>query len=197
MPNDQNRQIPFDVTWSLKQTEAYDFLSQNKEAIELLYGGAKFGGKSWFGCAFCYDEALRLIEDYNIPKQEFPIPIGFLGRKIGKDFYATTFETWKKCIPADGYVLKGNPPEIIIANKVKYFTGGLDRQETVNKFNSAEFAVYFIDQAEETDKDDISLLRTATFWRLILNRRTVPGKGLLTANPRQCWLKDEFILQTA
>lgn len=181
------------IEFSIKQSEAYEFLSNNTEAVELLYGGAKYGGKSWFGSDFCFLECIRLIKDYKIKRQANPIPVGFMGRKVGKDFVDTTFETWKKAIPPECYRLKGKPVEIIIENRVKIFTGGLDRTETINKFNSAELAFYFLDQAEETLKDDISLLRAATFWRLSLNKRKVPGKGLLTANPAQCWLKPEFI----
>jgi len=168
-------------------------VKQNNEAVELCYGGAKYGGKSWFGSDFCFLECIRIIKDYKIKRQVDPIPVGFMGRKVGKDFYDTTFETWKKAIPSSCYKLKGKPVEIIIEGRVKMFTGGLDRTETINKFNSAELALYFLDQAEETQKDEISLLRAATFWRLSINGRKVPGKGLLTANPAQCWLKPEFI----
>lgn len=183
----------FNVEFSAKQSEAYEYLSENDRALELLYGGAKYGGKSWFGCSFCYLEAIRIIKLCKIGACDFPIPIGFMGRKVGKDFYDTTFETWKKAIPGDLYEIKGQPPDVIIENKVKFFTGGLDRRETINKFNSAELAVYFLDQAEETEQQDVAMLRAATFWRLTINGVKLPGKGLLTANPAQCWLKQEFI----
>ena len=90
-------------------------------------------------------------------------------------------------------MVKGKPVDIIIDNRVKIHTGGLDNRETVNKFNSAEYAFFCIDQAEETTQDDISLLRAATFGRLVVNGKPIDGKGLFTANPRECWLKDEFI----
>ena len=182
-----------EIEFSQKQSEAFEFLSQHDRAVECLFGGAKYGGKSWFGADFCFLECVRLIRRHNIKRQANPIPVGFMGRKVGKDFYDTTFETWKKAIPGDCYKLRGTPPEVIIENRVKLFTGGLDRSETINKFNSAEFGLYFIDQAEETLKDDLTLLRAATFWRLSLSGRKIPGKALLTANPAQCWLKDEFI----
>ena len=117
-----------------------------------------------------------------------------MGRKTAKDFRTTTLESWYKAIPSNLYRIKGKPAEIIIENRVKIWTGGLDSREAINQFNSAELAFYFLDQAEETNKDDISVLRAAVFWRLIINGFTIPGKGLLTANPAPCWLKDEFIL---
>ncbi len=183
--------LQFDL--SEKQTIAWNLLEQNDRSVEVLYGGAKYGGKSWFGCVFCYLEAIRIIRTHNLVRTKTPIPIGFMGRKIGKDFLDTTLETWKKIIPGELYEIKGKPPEIVIEGRVKYLCGGLDRQETVNKFNSAEMCVFFIDQAEETQKDDISLLRAATFWRQSINGFKMPGKGLFTANPAACWLKGEFI----
>lgn len=183
----------FNIEFSEKQSEAYAYWMQNDIALELLYGGAKYGGKSFGGCLMIYLEAVRLAKEFVKKRPTYPIPVGFMGRKVGKDFYDTTFESWKKAIPGDCYRLKGQPVEIIIEERVKILTGGLDNRETVNKFNSAELAFYFLDQAEETLKDDISLLRTATFWRLSLGGVKIPGKGLLTANPAQCWLKQEFI----
>ena len=115
-----------------------------------------------------------------------------MGRKRGVDFTNTTLETWKRFIPEDAYVIKGKPAEIILFDRVKILTGGLDNTEIVNKFNSAEYAFYFIDQAEEVDLGQIGELRATT--RLIINGKKLPGKGLFTANPAPSFLKDEFIL---
>lgn len=159
---------------------------------EVLYGRAKGGGKSVFGCFWCLGRALQIIEDCKIQKRKHPIPIGFMGRKRGIDFTNTTLETWKRLIPEGLYEIKSKPAEIVIANRVKILTGGLDNGDIVNKFNSAEYAVFFIDQAEEFDPEQIGELR-ATFW-LIINGKKIPGKGLFTANPAQSFLKDKFIL---
>lgn len=155
--------------------------------------GAKFGGKSWFLCVWSYLFACDFAKRHKIRQSAKPLVIGFLGRKVAKNFADTTLETWYKTIPPAGYVAKGNPVELIIDNRVKILTGGLDSRETINKFNSAEFAFFAIDQAEEVTQDDISLLRGATFGRLVVNGKVQPGKGLFTANPRKCWLKREFI----
>ena len=159
-----------------------------------MYGGAKYGGKSVFGCAFCFLECIRLIKLCKIKKSVNPVRVGFMGRMVGKDFSTTTLDTWHGTIPEDLYEIKGNPAEIIIERRVKIYTGGLDRQETINKFNSAELAFFFLDQGEEVPKDKTSLLRAATYWRKTINGIKIPGKGLITANPAQCWLKEEFIL---
>lgn len=173
-----------------KQTIAYNTITL-PEIKELLYGGAKGGGKSVFGCYWSYLQAYAIAQKYFPEKPEFPIPVGFMGRKVGKDFKDTTLGTWKRFIPANRYRIVGKPAEIIIEDRVKILTGGLDRSEEVQKFNSAELAFFFIDQAEETTVDDISVLRACL--RLVINGEELPYKGLFTANPRECWLKDEFI----
>ena len=190
MTDTENR-FRFKPKLTAKQTIAWDALARDT-VKEVLYGGAKGGGKSVFGCMWCFNKALEIIEACDISPRKHPIPIGFMGRKRGVDFTNTTLETWKRFIPDAMYEIKGKPAEIIIADRVKILTGGLDNSEVINKFNSAEFAFFFIDQAEEVDASQIGELR-ATF-RLIINGKKIPGKGLFTANPAASFLKDEFIL---
>ena len=180
-----------DADLTEKQTLASITLARD-DIKEVLYGGAKGGGKSVFGCLWCFEKAVDIIRDCDIKERKHPIPIGFMGRKRGIDFTNTTLETWKRFIPEELYEIKGKPAEIVIGNRVKILTGGLDNGDIVNKFNSAEYGFFFIDQAEEVDAAQIGELR-ATF-RLIINGIKIPGKGLFTANPAQSFLKDEFIL---
>lgn len=173
-----------------KQSVAW-WLLQKPHVRELLYGGSKGGGKSVFGCIWLYFECLDIAYKYIPEPLKDPIPIAFMGRKVAKHFKETTLDTWKRFVPPDHYLIKGDPAEITIANRVIIRTGGLEAKEELEKFNSAEFARIFIDQAEETSKDDISVLRACL--RLIINGNKIPGKILWTANPAQCWLKTEFI----
>ncbi len=181
----------FDPLLTAKQTLAWDTLRRG-DIKEILYGGAKGGGKSVFGCMWCFAKALEIIRECKIAPRKHPIPVGFMGRKRGVDFTNTTLETWKRFIPVNMYEIKSKPAEIIIAKRVKILTGGLDNSEIINKFNSAEYAFFFLDQAEEIDAEQVGELR-ATF-RLIINDKKIPGKGLFTANPAPSFLKDEFIL---
>ena len=181
----------FDPLLTAKQTLAWDAL-RRADVKEVLYGGAKGGGKSVFGCLWCFGKALDIIKQCAIGPRKHPVPVGFMGRKRGVDFTNTTLETWKRFIPEDRYEIKGKPAEIIIMDRVKILTGGLDNSDLINKFNSAEYAFFFLDQAEEIDAEQIGELR-ATF-RLIINDVKIPGKGLFTANPAPSFLKDEFIL---
>jgi len=193
----QTQNKGFQPRLSVKQTVAWDYLHEDY-IREILYGGAKGGGKSVFGCIYCFLRAREIIREFQIGPREHPIPVGFAGRAKGVHFENTTLETWKRIITPELYEIRGKPAEILIGDKtrndfrVKIDTGGLDNQEIIRKFNSAEYAFFFIDQAEETRPEDISELRASL--RLLINGRRVPGKGLFSANPAKCWLKDEFIL---
>jgi hypothetical protein len=175
---------------SRKQSDAWWAL-QDDFVEEVMYGGAKGGGKSWFGCHWLWHECYEIARNFVPKARKHPIPIAFMGRKVGKHFKETTLDTWKRFIPGDRYRIKGDPAEITIADRVLIRTGGLEAKEDLEKFNSAEFARIFVDQAEETTKDDISVLRASL--RLSIGGRAIPPKVLWTANPGQCWLKEEFI----
>ncbi len=173
-----------------KQSQAYYEL-QKPVVRELLYGGAKGGGKSFFGCNWMMMKALEIIQQFNMPKTPNPLALGVMARKQGVDFRKTTLETWKQTIPLELYRINNQSSEIIICDRVKYFFGGFDNQASINKFNSAEYAFFFVDQAEELSADDVALLRGA--MRLTIGGVTPPHKGLFTANPAQCFLKEEFV----
>jgi len=176
---------------SPKQTLAFDTLEDPK-VEELLYGGAKYGGKSVFGCIWSYFYCKYIIKLCKLKPREYPIPVGFMGRKQGTDFMDTTFETWKRFIPFDLYKVHEQKKEIVIEDTVKINFGGLDDQLNINKFNSAEYAFAFVDQAEEITRDDAGMIRGTL--RLEIDGIKIPTKALWTANPAICWLKDDFIL---
>ena len=170
----------FSPALTSKQSIAWDAIHRD-DIKEILYGGAKGGGKSVFGCLWCFSRALQIIKQCHIKPQKHPIPIGFMGRKRSVDFTNTTLETWKRFIPHDLYKIRGKPADIIIADRVKILTGGLDNSDVVRKFNSAEYAFFFIDQAEEVDASQIGELR-ATF-RLIINGKRFPARACLLQIP--------------
>ena len=189
---DLQEQAGNEFTWEFheRQTAALDALEE-PGVLEVLYGGAKGGGKSVLGCRWVYLYADWIREFFNIKPSGYPVPVGFMGRKQSVDFNNTTLETWKRFIPPNLYTINKQDKEIIIKGAVKIDFGGLDRTETIQKFNSAEYAFFFLDQAEECSQDDIAVLRGTR--RLKIGDRAIPPKGLLTANPRNNWLKPEFI----
>ena len=174
-----------------KQTQALEIIDDPK-VKEIMYGGAKGGGKSVFFVMWAFLQCQKLIELFGIPQEPDTIlPVGFLGRKRGVDFTKTTLETWKKMIPAKLYKIRPLDKEIIIDGRVKMFYGGMDDENSVNKMNSAEFAFVAVDQAEEMNRDDLGLLKGTL--RLRRNGRVPKYKVLLTANPAPCFLKYDYI----
>lgn len=160
-----------------------------------MFGGAKGGAKTFLLCLWSYYWCKFLISFFGITEaQKYPLPVGFVGRKRSVDFSKTTLETWKKIIPSTSYQLREQDKEIIIEGRVKLFFGGLDDEELVNKFNSAELAFRAIDQAEETERGDVSVLGAAL--RLVYQGKKPPYKSLFTANPAECWLKEDFLINS-
>lgn len=180
--------VEFEI--SKKQGAALDSLFSH-DIDELLYGGAKGGGKSVFGCIWVYTMAKLIIKEFGLKPTDKPLVIGFMGRKQGIDFNNTTLRTWQKEIPAESYELKKQEHLLVIEGTVAIQFGGLDDSDTIKKFNSAEFIFFFVDQAEEVSESDIALLRGTL--RLKINGRQPKYKALLTANPAICWLKKAFI----
>ena len=173
---------------SPRQTIAWDTL-ELPGVESVCYGGAKGGGKSVLLCYWAYHQCLKIITDFGLTWRKHPIAVGWLGRLRAVDFGDTTLETWKRFIPPDGYVLREQAREIIVG-PVKLVYGGLDDRETVNKFNSAEYGFICVDQAEEVPQDKIDVLKATR--RLSIDGVHLPPKALYTANPRICWLKDEY-----
>ena len=179
------------VDLTQKQTKCSDAF-WNPTIHSILFGGAMGGGKSFVGCFLFFEYAIRIIEKYNLQVDKYPIQLGFMGRNRGVDFSDTTLETWKRLIPQDQYIIREKDKEIVIQGKVKYSFGGLDTTEDVSKFSSADFAVVFLDQAEECKPDNIAVLMSR--FRQKINGEPLPYKSLFTANPKNCFLKDEFVL---
>lgn len=181
----------FKLYFTPKQTEALEIIERDY-VQEVLYGGAKGGGKSVFAVLWAFLECQKLIELFKIPQNpDFILPVGFMGRKRGVDFTKTTLETWKKMIPASMYKIRPMDKEIVVDGRVKILYGGMDDETSVNKFNSAEFAFVLVDQAEEINRDDLGLLKGTL--RLRRDGVIPKYKVLLTANPAPCFLKADYI----
>ena len=179
-----------------RQRQAWAALERS-DVRRLLYGGAKGGGKSYFLCVWAFMYCWDLCVRFKLMPSINPIHAGWIGRKLATDFTATTLQTWRKVIPEQYYQLKSGTEKdskhILIMDRIAIDYGGLDRQESVNKFNSAEYAFFCIDQAEKVDKDDISVLKGSL--RLTIDGQKLSYRELYTANPRACWLRDEFIME--
>src|SRR5574343_805992 len=124
-----------------RQHKCFDYLTDDTTRY-VLYGGAKGGGKSYLLCMWALIWSKMLCDKLKLFPSEHPIPIGFLGRKQAVDFKKTTLETWLKNIPPSVYEHRRQDGEIVLFNGTcKLFYGGLDSQDTINKFNSSELAM--------------------------------------------------------
>jgi hypothetical protein len=185
----------FAIQYSQRQTEALHALN-DPGVREVLYGGGRGGGKSAFGCIWSVRHAFQLAAEHGLQPTRYPLPVGFLGRKVGTDFNDTTLEVFKRVIPAELYEIRSQDKEILLAgHAMKLCYGGLDSEQDRHKALGAEYAFLFLDQAEEMTEADVADLRGAL--RLSINGKPVPSKTLLTANPCQGWLKRDFIISPA
>ena len=192
--------IQLQVKRTDQQRKAWGALSDDT-VRRVLYGGAKGGGKSWLLCVWMFTIVWAIMVKAQLRESKNPPHVAWFGRKQATDLTGTTLQTWREVIPEEYYSLHGatekDPKHILIANRIAIDYGGLDKQENINKFNSAEYIIIAIDQAEEVTKDEIAVLRGSL--RMVLkdkenNPIKIPFRELYTANPRQCWLKDDFVL---
>jgi hypothetical protein len=179
-----------EVKLTPKQTLAFRSLTSPHD-LALLYGGAKGGAKSFLLCIWLKVWVEALITLFGLKPSTSPLAVGFVGRKRSIDFHDTTLEDFKRIIPASSYRLHDNEHEIIFHETAKVFCGGLDDPKRVEKFNSANYAFFAIDQAEETERHEIAVLKATL--RLMIDGKQPPYKQLYTANPADCWLKEDFI----
>ena len=213
------KDIQLKVKRTSKQREAWKALSDVR-VRRLMYGGAKGGGKSWFLCIWLFTQVWAIMVQAKLQPSKNPPHVAWFGRKQATDLTGTTLQTWREVIPQEYYQLRGaterDPKHILIADRIAIDYGGLDKQENINKFNSAEYIIIAVDQAEEISKDDISTVR-ASLRKVLLDEdgkpvvptdkngkplknaegkplKHWPFKELYTANPRQCWLKEDFII---
>ena len=173
-----------------RQREAWLKL-MSPESCSVLYGGAKGGGKSWLACVWIMAQCDILIKFFGLKRSATPPVIGFFGRKRAVDFNKTTLETWKRVVPPEVYVIREQQKEIVFRGCLKLWYGGLDDQEQINKFNSAELAFVALDQAEEAERAEVDVLNASL--RFKLGDKVPAYKTLYTANPAECFLKTDFI----
>ena len=179
------------ITLTSRQSRAWRLLT-NSEDLSILFGGAKGGGKTLLFCTWVDHWMEWLIRFFDIKEPlKNPLPVGFIGRKQAVDFRKTTLETFKRIVPPDHYYIREQEQEIIFKDRLKLLYGGLDDRERINKFNSFESCFLGIDQAEETDRQEIGVLRGSL--RLMYKGKRPPYKQFFSANPAECWLKEDFI----
>jgi hypothetical protein len=149
-----------------------------------LFGGAMGGGKSRWLC-----------EEIKELSMQYPGNRGVICRYHLTDFKNSTLKTLLECLPIE-LIQNHNQTEhvITLVNGSEIIYLGMSEEENVSKLKSMELGWFAIDEASEVMKDYFLLFQSR------LRRRLPTGRfpsyfGLLTSNPEDCWLKDDFILR--
>lgn len=207
--------IPFEPTvrqWQAlealqipRTAEDWERVQQDTEPIDVNYGGGKGGGKSYWECKVAMAYCLAIAAFFQLPDvgPRGDVPhVAWMGRKVAQVFVGTTLETWKQIIPQAAYTLvaasEKHPRHIRIGNCIAIDYGGLDSRAELERFNSAEYGLVIVDQAEETTRDDVATLKASRRKKLYHPGKRkelfLPYRGIWTCNPRVCWLYEDFIL---
>jgi phage terminase large subunit len=168
-----------------KQKEAYKALFDPQKKY-ILYGGAAGGGKSWLG-----SEWLMLNGEM------FPGSRWFVGRNNLKDSRESVFVTWEKVTSAHGYkdwkFSKGgiefhNKSEIVLLDLLYYPM----KDPMFEKLGSKEFTGGWIEEAGEVHFRAYDTLKVRVGRHKNREFDNLPGRILITCNPKKNWLYDEF-----
>jgi hypothetical protein len=167
--------------------EAIERLRSEGHAVpKLLYGGAKAGGKSYFGCRY----AVQLAEEH-------PGIRGYLCRAEAVTFKRTTLMTMLSPAP-DGVDVLSRPGWthrlsdqcFTHENGSRLDYGGIAANEDREKVKSMNITFAFVDEASDTDQLSTRMLESQC------NRQadfTSFACALYTSNPEPCWLQADFI----
>lgn len=149
-----------------------------------FYGGAMGGGKSYAGSA----EAFGL-------SWTFPGNRGVIIRKNMTTLKRTVLKTFFQVFPSElieDYNKQEMKVTAINGSEILFMEADVSKDPLFDKFKSLEIGWFFMEEASEIDKTAFQILATRMRWRL--PDGTYPYfRGLLTSNPEDCWLKEDFL----
>ena len=172
-----------------KQWEAGCYWN-NSDVEEILYGGAKYGGKSFLGCALIFSDALTYPNtNYFIARQELNDLHKFTVSSIQEVFsyWGLKFDDYAKYNGQDhAYYLTNGSKVFFIACKET------PTDPLYERFGSMQMTRGWIEEASE-----IVGAAKANLWLSIgrwnNDKYKLKKKLLLTCNPKKGWLKWEYI----
>lgn len=171
-------------TVNLKQRLAYNYLRDGSTKF-LCYGGAGGGGKSWLGCEWLMQCC------YFLPGTRW-----FAGRNNLKDSRASISVTFGKVAQWHGFtgyrltndgIEFDNGSEIIFLDLTYYPV----KDPLYERFGSLEFTGGWIEEGGQVNGLAFSVLHTR-IGRHLNDKYGIPGKILITCNPKKNWLYDLF-----
>lgn len=171
---------------SLYQPTARQLFAHENKKPFTLFGGAMGGGKSVWLC----QEAWRLASLY--PGNRI-----LMARYTLKDFKDTTLVTLLRDIPSESiesHNLANHEIRFKNGSMIKYT--GLSDEDGISTLKSFECGAILWDEANEIAYDNFMLARTRLRWQIRTDNGELwrpPYFFLLTSNPEDCWLKDQFV----
>jgi phage terminase large subunit len=148
------------------------------------YGGAMTGGKSFGGCA----------DDFRLSWQ-FPGNRGVIVRKNMTTLKRTVLRTFFRVIPSDlieDYNKQEMKVNLINGSEILFMEADVSKDPLFDKFKSLEIGWFHMEEASEIDRAAFQILATRLRW--ILPDGSYPHfSGIITTNPEDCWIKEDFI----
>ena len=172
-----------------KQIKAAEYWLDN-ETEELLYGGAKGGGKSFLGCSLIFGDALIYPETHYFVARGELIDL----RKFTIPSIEEVFQKWKLNIGEyasfngqdNCYTLYNKSKVFLIACKV------IPSDPMFERFGSMQMTRGWIEEAGEVvEAAKANLWLSVGRWKNDIYG--LKKKLLITANPKKGWMKREFV----
>jgi len=205
------------VKYLPKQIEALQYLSNESDVTELLYGGAKGSAKSVLGCLWQIERRMK-----------YPGSKSIIGRsslrELKKSTMPTLFEWMHKLGMIAGKHYNYNGQDLFIrfinGSEIHFFDlFDYPSDPDFQRFGGIEIMDFFVDEAAEVSSKCVSILKTLCrkhlrdFCRYCghhevrtddLNQwackscgketRGLPVKCLMSCNPAKGWLYNDFYL---
>ncbi len=173
-----------------KQIQAFEYWIDD-ETEEILYGGAKGGGKSYLGCSLIFGDALIYPgTHYFIARKEL-IDL----RKFTIPSIHEVFEHWG--LDIDQYAkYNGQDNCYNLHNGSKVFLiacSDIPSDPLFERFGSMQMTRGWIEEGGEVPEDAKSNLNLS-IGRWKNDVYNIKGKLLITANPKKGWMKRDFVV---
>lgn len=178
-----------DIKLHARQGQAWIHLTQDKKVKEVLFGGAKNGGKSYLGASWIFSSAII-----------YPETFYFIARKELhqlKSFTIPTIMEWFKNvgIPMNSVVdYNMNAHTFNFANGSRVYLlacTSMPSDPMYERFGSMQFTQGWIEEGGEIPESAYENLKLS-IGRWNNDKYNLPFKLLITCNPKKNWMYREF-----